>query len=320
MNVHSGYVNCEAQSVGEHDMHITTLKIAEIWVALLIDEPSLYWRIMERYKDFVVNDNEASGGSVAARIAVRYLDIDTLPPVARKPDYRTIVGVDAAHGYAGGYFDLHELEGEVMMLATDTRMEGLAAFLEMIFSFLITQRGGMMLHAAAARLPEHQTNETGVICIFAGASGYGKSTISLCLNRRQIINDDIIAVIQRDDNFYAYGTPFWGSKTLGIALNTDGPVHTLFILAKGEELNFRPLSFIETVMGLGRTILRWGEKSEAFRPTSKALFQCACDLACRIPSFEIAINCKSIRASINQRRYVGRKLREFFNNRCLTQY
>lgn len=87
--------------------------------------------------------------------------------------------------------------------------------------------------------------------LFAGQSGDGKTTTAgLWLPRQgvHVLSDDRIIVRHEGDRFYMYGTPWHGTAEL--AENLEVPIRAIFLLERGPENTFHPLSVAEAATAL----------------------------------------------------------------------
>lgn len=108
--------------------------------------------------------------------------------------------------------------------------------LMVIFSTLLSQDNGLILHCTAAK-----NKETNEVKIFSGESGNGKSTIAKIFhenNRYTILNDDRIIIKKAGERYLAYGSP-WYSKTQ-LNANEWGEVKDIYFIFHGQN-NYKQL-------------------------------------------------------------------------------
>lgn len=102
--------------------------------------------------------------------------------------------------------------------------------LMVIFSTLLSQDNGLILHCTAVK-----NKETNEVKIFSGESGNGKSTIAKIFqesNRYTILNDDRIIIRKAGERYLAYGSP-WYSKTQ-LNANEWGEVKDIYFIFHGK--------------------------------------------------------------------------------------
>jgi len=97
------------------------------------------------------------------------------------------------------------------------------SFLRILYSALLVQDGGMLLHAAS-------TKNENVACIMFGVSGSGKTTLAK-LSPDTVIGDEIVAVRKVKGKFYAFSTPFWGEFE-GEKVNEKAKIRSAYLLKR----------------------------------------------------------------------------------------
>lgn len=111
----------------------------------------------------------------------------------------------------------------------------------LLCSFLIMQKGGVLLHASAVVA-------RGRAWGFSGPSGSGKTTIAGLAGERPVLNDETIALRPGPHGWEACATPFYGSGGPAMArVNERAPLRGLCFLRKADHFAHRRLSASETV-------------------------------------------------------------------------
>jgi hypothetical protein len=126
------------------------------------------------------------------------------------------------------YLDLAGGQGGITL---DPNIYCLDSVLRVVYSVLLTRRGGILLHSAAIHRQDRAM-------LFAGKSESGKTT--LCAQGfESILSDELVALSPDGDGWVAHGTPFWGEARPG-----DNPasarVGGLYLLRKGAQHEVRP--------------------------------------------------------------------------------
>ena len=83
---------------------------------------------------------------------------------------------------------------------------GLRTAIRGLTSMLLLQRGGCLIHACGISL-----GKRGLLC--PGTSGTGKSTFSTAFEDKEVLNDDLVALLPAENGqtgFVLHSTPFWG--------------------------------------------------------------------------------------------------------------
>ena len=121
------------------------------------------------------------------------------------------------------------------------------------FASALIERNGFVLHSSAV-------GYNGYAYIFSAASGTGKSTHTAFWqevfgsDNTVIINDDKPAVIERDGEFYASGTPFSGKSSLNS--DVSYPIRALCFIHRSEENEIKRISAGEAVSLIMEQTLR----------------------------------------------------------------
>lgn len=117
--------------------------------------------------------------------------------------------------------------------------------LEPLFTHLLADRRGFLLHAAAAEAG-------GRAWVFAGASGAGKSTLSLLWRGifpdAAILSDERVILRRGPEGWLAYGTPWRG--TAGFSSPGPLPLGGVLLIRKAARPSLRPLAPAEAAAGL----------------------------------------------------------------------
>ncbi|MBI5511183.1 MAG: hypothetical protein HY903_20680 [Deltaproteobacteria bacterium] len=118
-------------------------------------------------------------------------------------------------------------------LVTHPVPPGLQAALRALYSVLICERGGLLIHGCGIDLGSRAA-------IFVGPSGAGKSTLSAMFDSGRVLSDELVALSFEGRSVVAHGTPF--SYT-----DASHPRHLSLPLAYGGILSKGRRSSIATV-------------------------------------------------------------------------
>ncbi|HEY3130401.1 MAG TPA: hypothetical protein VGL91_13155 [Acidobacteriota bacterium] len=119
-------------------------------------------------------------------------------------------------------------------------------FLRALYSVRLLGVEGLLVHACSI---EYE----GAAHLFAGTSGAGKSTIAR-LSGARILTDEISVVRRDGDQFYLYGTPFWGELRGGGEL-VRFPLRTVNFLHKDDATFAKSVGLAEGIRKLLRCTL-----------------------------------------------------------------
>jgi len=148
----------------------------------------------------------------------------------------------------------------------------------LLCSFLLMQKGGVLLHASAVV-------DRGRAWVFSGPSGSGKTTIAGLADDRPVLNDETIALRPSARGWEACATPFYGSGGPAMArVNERAPLRGLCFLRKADRFAHRRLSPSETVSRAFPEVML--PKRDA-RVTERLLTTLA-RLAADVPAWELA--------------------------------
>jgi hypothetical protein len=146
------------------------------------------------------------------------------------------------------------------------------AVLRIVHTLVLAKQGGFLLHSASAI-------RNGKAFLFAGVSGAGKTTISrLAPADATLLTDEISYVRKRDEDYFAFGTPFTG-ELAKLGENTLAPVAALYLLAQGPENRIEPVAAADAGRELLANMLFFAEDQEMVHWA----FQAACDFVHRVP-------------------------------------
>lgn len=110
-------------------------------------------------------------------------------------------------------------------------------YLSQCFGYYLLATGGCVLHSAGLKLG-------GAGIALAGASGVGKSTLAAAICAAEPtavnLNDDSPALLERQDGFWLYGTPFCGGDTA--FANDSAPLRAVVMLCQSGDNRLLPLS------------------------------------------------------------------------------
>ena len=106
-----------------------------------------------------------------------------------------------------------DLEGEIDLTSRIARVTNRAAiysfdsFLRILYSLILVQEGGFLLHAASVV-------RDGQGYAFMGKSGAGKSTIAAHSPEQSVLSDEISLIKKVEADYRLYSTPFWGEQEI----------------------------------------------------------------------------------------------------------
>ena len=174
-----------------------------------------------------------------------------------------------------------DLEGEIDLTSRIARVTNRAAiysfdsFLRILYSLILVQEGGFLLHAASVV-------RDGQGYAFMGKSGAGKSTIAAHSPEQSVLSDEISLIKKVEADYLLYSTPFWGEQEIKGG-NFCFPLQGIYQLKQSPQLYSRRLSPREALSRLMENILYFSR--EPF--LTRQLFQNCFDFTQYMPVFEL---------------------------------
>lgn len=125
------------------------------------------------------------------------------------------------------------------------------SFLRIIYSILLADGDGLLLHSAAVASSDQAV-------LLVGVSEAGKTT--LCsLGFPTVLSDELVAVRRSGSDFVAYSTPFWGEFVAGRVLERR-PVGGIYLLRKGPQHEVRPAQLSSALFEILGCVFFFGPK------------------------------------------------------------
>jgi hypothetical protein len=170
------------------------------------------------------------------------------------------------------FFDFPKRKGEVFIPRDLTSVEN---FLRVLYSFLIVNRNGFLLHAAGV-----VNGEKGYV--FFGKSGTGKTTVARLSTNYTLLSDDLLIIKKINGNFQVFATPF-GGELIRERKNTKAVVDGFFLLKKSKRNHLKKVNYSKAVVNLMQNIVYFTKDQQA----KIKLLNLACDCLTKIPCYEM---------------------------------
>jgi len=205
-----------------------SVKIADLCVELNCHHAKLTALLRERYCDFSCSESTAN-----MLIDIRWIGKDRQNALLDvNPDFVAGVLHFSAPGYEG-FIDEKGGKGN-LILSSMQPIEEIDYFVRAVFTLLAHAAGGVLLHAAGIV-------RGGQAYLFFGHSGSGKTTVCrVSQNQHTILNDDLILLLPQENEWQAYGTPFWNPTQIRPSAQT-APVAKMFQLKQAKRVFTQPL-------------------------------------------------------------------------------
>ncbi len=146
------------------------------------------------------------------------------------------------------------------------------SFLRVIYSTLLLEEGGFLLHGCAV------VRGDGAV-VGSGISGSGKSTLSGFAEIGTVLTDELVAVRRVDKKdipsplmgeggvrvggvWQAFATPFWGTLTPQTPVRISSPISVLAFLHKSSSSSVKRLSYGESLKRIMGNVVLYQQDSE----------------------------------------------------------
>jgi len=131
-----------------------------------------------------------------------------------------------------GHIDLAQREAWVQFASRNCE-EQLDYFLRVLYSLLLFESGGLLVHGAGVV-------RGGMAYVFLGPSGSGKTTVSILSGKELVLNDDLMILRPGPESCMAWSTPFSGRGQIQPNPGS-APLRALFRLVQAENHAVEPV-------------------------------------------------------------------------------
>jgi hypothetical protein len=229
--------------------------------------------------DFLEMLENRYAGFVGAEAHVEFdFDVDLTPPALANRD----ADVSVKHRSGRWFMERGDFRAEWEpatgkgWIRQSANPYSIDAVLRIVHTLVLAKQGGFLLHSASAI-------RKGKAFLFAGVSGAGKTTISrLAPADATLLTDEISYVRKRDEDYFAFGTPFTG-ELAKLGENTSAPLAGLYLLAQGPQNKIETVGAADAGRELLANMLFFAEDQEMVHWA----FQAACDFVHRVPVYRL---------------------------------
>jgi hypothetical protein len=216
-----------------------TIAVGDIPIRLYVDDHEFVHSLQTRYGGF-----ESLSGQPVAEFDI------TLQPLAHDPDEDLEVritdsAVDMVRGDFRAEWNMTTGQGRIEQAPSPYALDSV---LRIVYSLLLVERGGFLVHSASAIAGPSAY-------LFAGPSGSGKTTMCrLASDSVYLLSDEISFVLPDGVGYRAFGTPFYGELARP-GEPISAPLAAMFILRHAPENRVTTLARCEALHGVMRNIL-----------------------------------------------------------------
>lgn len=224
------------------------------WYKLNFICPSLAWVkfLQKQYNHFI----SSSVNKDLLKFNINVLIQNKFTPGKKNPlkvSFRNdIWEINRYDFYSSSTFDLKET-----YLFAEKNKYAFDSWLRIFFTLIAVKNSGLLIHSAGF----FDKNNT---YIFPGVSGAGKSTLIKILEKEYSLSDEINLIYQKDGNFSASSTPFWGELKKGGNKIYTGKVKGIYFLRHGKNCKLEKIVEPEALRKLLKTVLFFYTETETF--------------------------------------------------------
>ena len=251
------------------------LSIAGINCAIISQDTSFLDLIRERYCRFV------SSGPATYEILLQCLLDDVFTSDATEPPfYPPVKRVNSGNNYLikqtiKPFLAVANTSSKKVLVKLSHNQSCFDNFLRMLFTLILAEESGLMLHASAV-------SEKGQANIFFGPSGSGKTTVARLSRERKILTDELVIIKPHNGRFRVYATPFWDEYMAG-QRNARAALQALYSLKKDRRNNLKTLDKIQAVMALYKCVSFFTDDHRLLR----RVFNTCCNIVDTVPAYEL---------------------------------
>lgn len=263
------------------------LEIGGIPIVIKSKESTFIQTIAEKYHTFAApsfylpsKKNDPNGSRSDHPIEL-YMNIRPFEEEKQKDMLEETLWINVFYRDNRFFIQRPDLEGEIDIVGRLAKLTNRAAiysfdsFLRILYSLILVQEEGFLLHAAS--VVRH-----GRGYIFMGRSGAGKSTIAGLSTQYKVLSDEISLIKKVEDQYLLYSTPFWGEQEIK-GSNFYSPIHGIYQLKASPETELRKLQTKESLCRLMENILYFAR--EPF--LTKQVFQNCLDFIYKTNLYEL---------------------------------
>lgn len=211
-----------------------SLSVAGLGVSVGCDDLAWIERLRQRYAHFPLSATDQVG--LRAWIKIRSdssMPISQVLAVSPSPGFEFSQGrlYFTLPGYSG-WVDVHSGQAEFACPAVAI-VEDVEYFLRVVYALLIFQAGGLLFHAAGIL-------QDGLVFLFFGHSGSGKTTVARLSPQAMVLNDDLVALLPGEAGWKVFSTPFW-NPSQARPCPLSAPAAGLYRLVQDRQVYLEPM-------------------------------------------------------------------------------
>lgn len=255
-------------------MNSIDLSIGNILVRVNGLSDKLFNDAVVRYGVFIVKSGQREPDAVInLEILKRFISDKPLEPeLSHEGEILRIRRYD----FEGNY----HMNKRILNIGIFENIFSLDAVLRIYYSYYTALNKGFLIHSAGIVVDDE-------VFVFCGETLHGKSHIIKNTKKGILLSDEVTLIRKVDDEYFVFGTPFWGEFAVG-GENLGFPLSSLYFLHKGEEIAVQNFPDMSSVQKLLSTILLFINDKKS----NDIIFDTITDIIKRVNCYKLIYNQK----------------------------
>lgn len=261
------------------------LSIAGVSCAVISQDSGNLEQFLERYQRYETT------GRAEYEIMVQFLALDTFPrknsassPLVRRVNSGSNFLIRRANL---PFLAVANTASRKILVKTYRSQSCFDSFLQILFTLILTEKGGLML-------PAYAINENGQVNVFFTPSGTGKNLPGQLFRESKSVTGHLGIIKYHDSRFRVYDTPFRDAQ-IAERINSRVELRALYLLIKDRNDDLIALNKLPAMVELYRSVSSFTDDR---RLLGQILYTCG-QIANTVPIFELHFRQDSFLALLN---------------------